>query len=257
MSRSGARGSRAARGARQCDAVARDARPCAERPLSVAEAAAARNRAGPRARRGHRAEPRRDGPRGGSARRSRRRSRPGSRAASNRWCSSTGADSRCRSCAVVVRLAGGLSPVQRATHRPSGDGGPPLPSLRSSRAPRARLSRVRQCRPGAARARHAAARARARRAISRRPHRAHRSRQHAAQGGFRRRARACARGRRRHSRRHADARERPRFPAADRWSASSAPTMRSTAATSERRNGSRRCCSRWPGARDGPILPAK
>ena len=62
-----------------------------------------------------------------------------------------------------VRLAGGLPALQRAARRAPRRRRSALPPLRPRRAPAARVSRVRQRRPAAARPRHAAARARARR----------------------------------------------------------------------------------------------
>ena len=109
-----------------------------------------------------RRQPRRHGASKASARRSWRRSRRGSIAASNRWCSSTGADSRSRSSA---RRAAGR-PVARGAARDSS-----CTAKRRTCAViiaaiverlRAGVSRVRQRRPRAARARHAAPRARAR-----------------------------------------------------------------------------------------------
>jgi primosomal protein N' (replication factor Y) len=113
-----------------------------------------------------------------------------------------------------LRLASGMSALQRAARGASRDGGSALPPLRSHRAPCAHLPGLRQRGSRPDRPWHAAARASARRALSAGAHRAHRSRQHEAQGRFLRRARARPRGRGRHPGRHADARQGPRLPAA-------------------------------------------
>ncbi len=95
-----------------------------------------------------------------------------------------------------LRLAGGLSALQRAAGRAPRRRRAALPPLRPRRAPAARLSRVRQRRPHAAGPRHAAAGGGARRALSGRAHRcASTATARSARAPSRRCARASTRGR--------------------------------------------------------------
>jgi hypothetical protein len=137
-----------------------------------------------------------------------------STAASKAWSSSTGA--AMRRCwparpAAGSRAAGAAPPTSCCTWPTSACAATTAASRPPFRAP----ARLRQRRPAALRARHAAPRSHAGRTLPRRPASAHRPRlgEHAEEmAGL---ARHHPRGRGRHPGRHPDAGQGPRFPAAD------------------------------------------